>query len=69
MPTLTIKSQVTIPKRTRRILGLKPGDEVEFDVKNNEIVLHKKAKKLPLEKWKGYLGGFKTGQAMQELRG
>lgn len=27
---LTVKGQVTIPKRVRNALGLKPGDEVEF---------------------------------------
>ncbi len=30
MPRLTSKGQVTIPKRIRDYLGLKPGSEVEF---------------------------------------
>ena len=30
MPRVTTKGQVTIPKRIREYLGLKPGSEVEF---------------------------------------
>lgn len=32
MPTMTSKGQVTIPKRLRDHLRLKPGAEVEFEV-------------------------------------
>ena len=69
MTMLTQKSQVTVPKRYRTVVGLKPGDEVEFDVEGNRLVLHKKAKKLPFDKWAGYLGKFSTDEAMKELRG
>lgn len=31
--TLTIKGQVTIPKRVREHLRLRPGDEVEFTIR------------------------------------
>ncbi len=37
---LTVKGQVTIPKRVRDALGLKPGDEVDFVVdERGEVVL------------------------------
>lgn len=40
--TLTSKGQVTIPKRLRDTLGLKPGSRIEFAVnRNGEVVLHK----------------------------
>jgi antitoxin PrlF len=40
--TLTIKGQVTIPKRVRDALGLKPGDGVDFIVEpGGEVVLRR----------------------------
>ena len=49
-------------------LGLRPGDDVEFDVQNGTAVLHKKKKKLPFEKYRGALGQWKTDEIMEELR-
>ncbi len=69
MATLTQKSQVTIPKQFRVAVGLKPGDEVEFEVENDKVVLKKKARKLPFEKWRGCLGSLDTNAIMDELRG
>ncbi|MBK6615668.1 type II toxin-antitoxin system PrlF family antitoxin [Ottowia sp.] len=45
MPTtLTIKGQVTIPKRIRDALGLTPGTLIDFAVNHDgEVVLHKAA--------------------------
>ena len=68
MPSLTQKSQVTVPKQIRIVLGLKPGDEVDFGLEEGKVVLQKKRKKLPFEKWRGYLGGFKTNKLMEEIR-
>jgi len=41
MPTrITVKGQVTIPKKIREVLRLSPGDYVEFDVNTSgEIVV------------------------------
>ena len=42
MTTLTIKGQVTIPKRIRTALALEPGHAVAFDVNEaGEVVLRK----------------------------
>ncbi len=68
MPNLTQKGQVTIPKEVRAALGLRPGDEVEFNMNNSKVVLIKKPKKLPFEKWIGYLGKGKTDELMKEIR-
>ncbi len=69
MTTLTQKSQVTIPKDIRETMGLKPGDEVEFDIEDGQVLLHKKLKKDIIEKYIGYLGKGSTEEAMRELRG
>jgi len=68
MPLLTQKAQVTIPKNVRKILGVGPGDEVEFDLRGRTIIVHKKEKPWVMEKYRGYLGQGKTKNVMQELR-
>ncbi|HLC89314.1 MAG TPA: AbrB/MazE/SpoVT family DNA-binding domain-containing protein [Candidatus Nanoarchaeia archaeon] len=68
MTTVTQKSQVTIPKDIRDPAGIRPGDEIEFELEDNHVVLYKKGKKLPFEKWRGYLGRFRTDKALEELR-
>jgi len=34
---LTKKSQITLPKKVRELLRLKPGDRVNFEVEGNEV--------------------------------
>lgn len=52
---LTSKAQVTVPKAIRTAIGLKPGDEVEFALKDGrKAVLWKK--KAGFEGWVGYAG-------------
>jgi len=41
---LTVKGQVTIPKRVRDALGLKPGDEVHFAVGEDGQVVVRNAR-------------------------
>lgn len=52
---LTEKGQVTIPKRVRDTLGLKPGDELDFDVVDGEIRARKKALGVTLREAVGIL--------------
>ena len=40
--TMTVKGQVTIPKKVRDALRLSPGDGVDFNVnRGGEVVVHK----------------------------
>lgn len=40
--TMTVKGQVTIPKRVREALRLAPGDGVDFDVnRDGDVIVHK----------------------------
>ena len=38
--TATHKGQVTIPKRIRDFLNLKPGDKISFSIENDKVILH-----------------------------
>jgi len=55
MPTITSKGQVTVPKRIRETLGLRPGSQVDFLVEDDRVVLRPHG--IPAEvfaKWRGY---------------
>jgi len=73
MPKLTSKGQVTIPKRMRDHLGLKPGSEIEFTINNRgEIVLKSNGKrpKSQFEAVRGTLNlGMTTDEFMRFVRG
>ena len=77
MPRITSKGQVTIPKRIREYLGLKPGSEVEFAFgADKEVLLRTKREppKEPVESRfaavRGTLDlGMTTDEFMRFLRG
>ncbi len=48
--TMTVKGQVTIPKKVRQALRLGPGDGVEFDVNREGQVVVRKAGARPTRK-------------------
>jgi len=72
MTTMTSKGQVTIPKRMRQTLGLKPGSDVAFDLVNGQVVV-KKAGKLGKSRFGKVRGTLKdrlsTDQILTLLRG
>jgi AbrB family looped-hinge helix DNA binding protein len=53
---LSSKGQVTVPKPVREALGLAPGEEVVFEVREGEAVLRPR-RRVPLEALLGRLKG------------
>ncbi|MBW2328164.1 MAG: type II toxin-antitoxin system PrlF family antitoxin [Deltaproteobacteria bacterium] len=46
---LTTKSQATIPEKIRKVLGIRPGDSLAFEVSENHRVSIRKATPIDLE--------------------
>jgi AbrB family looped-hinge helix DNA binding protein len=53
---LSSKGQITVPKRVREALGLAPGEEVVFELRQGEAVLRPR-RRVPLENLLGRLRG------------
>ncbi len=53
MSRITSKGQVTIPKEIRERFGFDPGDEIQFTVLDNHVVVRKKSLRSRLENWVG----------------
>lgn len=73
MATVTSKRQITLPKKVTDALGLEPGVQVDFEVKQNgEVVMRKRVSRNTIEQWRGYLAGHmplaSTDELMAELR-
>lgn len=73
MPRLTSKGQVTLPKRMRDHLGLKPGSEIEFTINNRGEIVLKSKEKRPKSRFDAIRGtldlGMTTDEFMRFLRG
>jgi len=41
---ITSQGQITVPKAVRVLLGAKPGDDLEFDVRDDEVVVRRRAR-------------------------
>jgi antitoxin PrlF len=64
------KGQVTIPKRLREKLGLRPGQVLEFETKNG-VLLGRKAlsDKNPVDAVRGVLGRMDVDAELAKMRG
>jgi AbrB family looped-hinge helix DNA binding protein len=70
MTTVTVKGQVTIPKRIRKKLGIVPGTHIKFVEKNNAVIIQPDEIPNPFEKWVGFLDIKKnTDDIMKNMRG
>ena len=61
--SMTSKGQVTVPKRIRDELGLRPGDRIAFSMENGRVTLRKAnpslkdlmgslpAREVPMDEW------------------
>jgi AbrB family looped-hinge helix DNA binding protein len=68
---VTSRGQITIPIKVRTSLGLKKGDEVEFETSGKGYLLKKKAGVSPFDKYLGYLDskkGNNPDSIIEELR-
>ncbi|RME28719.1 MAG: AbrB/MazE/SpoVT family DNA-binding domain-containing protein [Deltaproteobacteria bacterium] len=63
--TISPKYQVVIPKRTRRALGLKPGQKMRVFAFDNRIEL---VPVRPLKELRGFLAGIDTSVEREEDR-
>jgi AbrB family looped-hinge helix DNA binding protein len=69
---VTVKGQVTIPKRVREYLGIRPGTGVEFEVDPKGDVLLRKAgrpskRARPRSRFAALRGTRKTGMNTDEI--
>ena len=69
---VTVKGQVTIPKRVREYLGIRPGSGVEFEVGPQGDVLLRKAgppskRARPRSRFAALRGTRKTGMSTDEI--
>jgi len=64
------KGQVTIPKRLRDQLGIRVGDELDFEVEHGRIVAAKVVERDAIDRLYGSLKlGASTDELMERLRG
>jgi len=67
MTKVTTKGQVTIPKRLRDHLGLKPGSSVEFELAADGRVFLKTRQRTPESEFARLRGSAKAGMTTDQL--
>ncbi|MHB8377015.1 MAG: AbrB/MazE/SpoVT family DNA-binding domain-containing protein [Dehalococcoidia bacterium] len=69
---MTSKGQLTVPKRIRDRLGLRPGDSVEFTEEAGVVKFRKRLPESPFGEWRGYakwLKGQDPDKLLDDWRG
>ena len=67
MTKITTKGQVTIPRRLRDFLGLKPGSEVDFELAEDGRVFLKTRNQAPESRFARLRGSAKLGMTTDEI--
>ena len=67
MTRMTTKGQVTIPKRLRDHLGLKPGSDIDFELTHDGRVFLKTQEEAPQSRFARLRGSAKLGMTTDEL--
>lgn len=67
MTKMTSKGQVTIPRRLRDYLGLKPGSEVEFELAEDGRIFLKTPNQPPPSRFARLRGSAKLGMTTDEI--
>ncbi len=67
--TLSERGQITIPKKIREQLGLRPGQEVEFEARDGLLIGRKRGVQDCVSRVTGILSHLDVDQALEESRG
>jgi antitoxin PrlF len=63
LSTIGSKGRLTVPQEIRKLLGLEPGDRLEFVVEEGRTVIRPARSEVnPFEKYIGILGPFPGGE-------
>ena len=67
MTKMTAKGQVTIPKRLRDYLGLKPGSNIDFEMAEDGRVVLRPGDARPDDRFARLRGSVKLGMTTDEI--
>lgn len=62
--TVSAKGQISIPKKIRERLNLKPGTQIAFDVQGEHVVMKRLVSGFP--DWRSMRGMFRGGVNLQD---
>lgn len=67
--TLSERGQITIPKKIREQLGLRPGQELEFETRDGLLIGRKRMARDPVSAVTAILNPLDVDRALEESRG